>query len=134
MRAFLDTSLLVNAFTTRGLGADVLRRVMSEHELLTGEVNLAELQRALRDRIKLPARTIREIVHLLHEHEIIPRPEHQTDIEIPDPDDRCVLASAISGNADVLITGDKTLLDLSTNSPLLILDPRGFWDLVRQSS
>ena len=40
MRVFLDTNVLVSALTTRGLAADVFRLALSEHELLTGEVNL----------------------------------------------------------------------------------------------
>jgi predicted nucleic acid-binding protein len=49
LRGFLDTNVLVSAFATRGLCADVLRHVLTEHELLTGEVVLAELRRALRE-------------------------------------------------------------------------------------
>ncbi len=40
MKVFLDTNVLVSAFTTRGLSADLFRLVVAEHELLTGEVNL----------------------------------------------------------------------------------------------
>ena len=34
MRVFLDTNVLVAAFATRGLCADVFRLVLAEHELL----------------------------------------------------------------------------------------------------
>ena len=69
MRVFLDTNVLVSAFATRGLSADVFRLVLAEHELLTGEVNLAELRRVLRDRIGLPPPTIGAIEQLLRKRQ-----------------------------------------------------------------
>lgn len=43
-------------------------------------------------------------------------------------------ASAIAGRADVLVTGDPDLLDVASRAPLRIMDPRGFWELVRGSA
>lgn len=44
-----------------------------------------------------------------------------------------VLASALAAKADVLITGDKDLLEISDRvSDLLITDPRGFWNLAQK--
>ncbi len=133
MRVFLDTNVLVSAFATRGLSTDVFRLVLAEHELLTGEVNLAELRRVLRDRIALPPATIGAIEQLLREHTIIPKPDKPLPVPIRDPDDRWVLASAVAGHADVLVTGDKDLLQAAHPGPPRILDPRGFWELSRRS-
>ncbi len=133
MRVFLDTNVLVSAFATRGLSADVFRLVLAEHELLTGEVNLAELRRVLRDRIGLPPPTIDAIEQFLREHIIIPKPDKPLPVPIRDPDDRWVFASAVAGHADVLVTGDKDLLQVAHPGPLRILDPRGFWELSRRS-
>ncbi len=47
MRVFLDTNVLVSAFATRGLSADVFRRALAEHMLLTGEVVLRDLRLVL---------------------------------------------------------------------------------------
>ena len=132
MRVYLDTDVLVSAVATRGLSADMLRLVVAEHELLTGAVNLTELQRVLREKLRAPARTIRELVAFLENHTVIPKPKATLDVEVRDPDDRCVLASAVAGAADVLITGDRDVLDLGDRTPLPIVDPRGFWELVHQ--
>ncbi len=53
MRVCLDTNVLVAAFATRGLCADVFRTVLTEHDLVLGEVLLVELRRALRGKLKL---------------------------------------------------------------------------------
>ena len=74
MRVFLDTNVLVSAFATRGICADVLCVVLAEHTLVTGEVVLRELRRVRRTRIGLPPRAVREIDGFLREYEVVPRP------------------------------------------------------------
>lgn len=132
MRVFLDTNVLVAAFATRGLCEDVLRHVLAEHQLVTGEVVLTELQRVLSRRIKLPASSIDAILGFLREHEVVARPKKPSDLEIRDAADRWILASAHAARADVLVTGDRDLLDVATASPVAIVDPRGFWEMARK--
>ncbi|MBI4461085.1 MAG: putative toxin-antitoxin system toxin component, PIN family [Acidobacteria bacterium] len=131
MRVFLDTNVLVAAFATRGLCADVLREVLTAHELLVGEAVLAELERALTRRLRLPASVVEEILQFLREHEVVPKSKAPAAFPIRDPADRWILASALEGHADVLITGDRDLLDIA-QAPLRILDPRAFWELARR--
>jgi putative PIN family toxin of toxin-antitoxin system len=131
VRVFLDTNAIVSALTARGLSADVFRLTIAEHKLLTGEVNIKELRRVLRLRMRVPARHVDEIERLLREHTVIPVPERPSEIELRDPDDKWVLASAVAGAADVLVTGDKDLLSLSDAALLPVVSPRGFWELTR---
>lgn len=133
MRVFLDTNVLVSAFATRGLCADVVRHVLAEHVLVVAEVVLGELRRVLRQKFKLPAATIDEIEQFLREQDVVPKPKVPSSLELRDPDDRWVLASAIDGHADVLVSGDQDLLSLGSKSPLPIVDPRGFWTLLQQN-
>jgi putative PIN family toxin of toxin-antitoxin system len=133
LRVFLDTNVLVSAFATRGVCADVLRVVLAEHTLVCGEFVIEELCRALRTRIKLPPRIIEEIVALLREHEVTPRPAKRSPLPIRDPDDRWVLASAVDARADVLVTGDRDLLDVAAEAPIRIVEPRAFWELLRRT-
>ncbi|MBI2834438.1 MAG: putative toxin-antitoxin system toxin component, PIN family [Acidobacteria bacterium] len=133
MRVFLDTNALVAAFATRGLCADVMRAVLAEHELITGDVVRAELRDALETHIKLPATTVADIVALLRAQEVVPKPGKPSEVPARDPDDRRILASAIAGRADVLVTGDRDLLAVAEAVPLPILDPRGFWTLLSKA-
>ena len=134
MRVFLDTNVLVAAFATRGLCADVLRVVLAEHDLITGEVVLGELRDVLAKRLKLPPSTVADILALLRAQVVIPKPANPSSLPIRDPDDRWILASAVAGGADVLVTGDQDLLAIAAQAPLTILNPRGFWDRVRSPS
>lgn len=131
MRVFLDTNVLVAAFTTRGLCADLVRYVLAEHQLIVGEMVLDELRPVLARRFHLPAATITDIVDLLKQQEVIPKPAKPPRFSIRDPDDAWILASAIDGRCDVLVTGDADLLDVADQAPLPILSPRGFWEFAR---
>jgi uncharacterized protein len=93
--------------------------------LLTGEVNLSELRSVLRRRpFKVRPTRIEEIESELRDQTIVPKPLHPADLPVRDPDDRWVLASAIAGQADLLVTGDKDLLDIADRSSLPIVTPR----------
>ena len=131
MRVLLDTNVLVSAFTTRGLCADLFRLVLAEHELLSAEVVLQELERMLRTRFRVPSATVAEILTLLAGFETVAKPDSPSDIAVRDKDDAWVLASALAGRADVLITGDRDLLAVGDMHGLHILDPRGFWSLLK---
>jgi len=61
VRVFLDTNVLVAAFATRGLCADLLRAVLAEHELLSSATVVEELTRTLDEKIRVPEATVREI-------------------------------------------------------------------------
>lgn len=131
MRVCLDTNVLVAAFATRGLCADVLRAVLTEHELVLGDVILVELRRALRTKLRLPDDAMRSVEAMLAGFTPIPKPAAPADVKLRDPSDRWILATAIAGHADVLVTGDRDLLEVRGKAPVEILDPRSFWELLR---
>jgi uncharacterized protein len=133
VKVFFDTNVLISAFTTRGLSADLFRLVVAEHELLTGEVNLTEFRRVLRARFKVPPAEVVLVEDQLRTHTIVARPPAPSDLPLRDPDDAWVLASALAGGADLLVTGDKDLLSVVDQAPLPIVDPRGCWDRLRRA-
>ena len=131
MRVCLDTNVLVAAVAARGLAADVVRLILAEHDLLVPEVVLGELQRVLATKLKLPAARVTELDTFLREHKVIPKPARLLEVEVRDRADAWVLASAVAGHADLLVTGDQDLLVLGRRAPLPVVDPRGFWTLAR---
>ena len=132
MRVFLDTNVLVSSFATRGLSADVVRLLLAEHELLTGEVVLEETRRVLTEKFGVPEEKVDEIERLLRQRHVEPIPNSGPPVEVRDPDDEVVLASAISAEAEALVTGDSDLLDIADQvESLQIMTPRTFWEEVR---
>ena len=130
MRVCLDTNVLVAAFAARGLCADILRSCLTEHDLVIGEVHLEELRRAFTKKLRLPPDRVEAAEAVFSDPEIVPKPLAPHPISIRDTDDAWILATAIDGNADVLVTGDDDLLSIANLSPIKIVKPREFWELL----
>ena len=133
MKVFLDTNVLISAFAARGLCADLMRLLLAEHEVLTGEINLTEFRCVLVERFKAPTAHADLAESLLREQTIVPKPSGLLSIEVRDPDDGWVLASAVAGGAQLLVTGDQDLLVIADRAPLPILAPRQAWEHLRGS-
>lgn len=132
MKVFLDTNVLISAFTARGLCADLFRYVIAEHEILTGEVNLLELRRILATHFHASEAQMVLAENLLKDQTIVSRPAQPSAVPMRNPDDAWVLASAVVAAADLLVTGDKDLLSLGADAPIPILTPRAAWERLRQ--
>ena len=133
MKIFADTNVLVSAFTARGLCADLIEVILADHQLMTGEVVLGELKRVLKKKLKIPESKVSDVVKFLRNHHVEPTPDNPSKVKVRDEDDRWILESAIRAKADILVTGDKDLLDISKKVPQLrIISPRGFWELLQK--
>jgi putative PIN family toxin of toxin-antitoxin system len=132
VKVALDTNVLVSAVATRGLCADILQATLAEHDLVLSDVVFAELTRVLRRKMRVPAGTVRELEALLRSQATVIADAPALPLALRDASDLLVLAAALSGGADVLVTGDRDLLDIVAAAPIPILTPRGFWDLLRR--
>jgi len=133
LRVYLDTNVLVAAFATRGLCADVFRLVLAEHELIISPALIEEVTRTLTKKIHVSDQVVREVVAFLRAAgSTVGGAPELPPIAVRDPDDAVILGEALSGGADVLVTGDRDLLVLGEVGALRILDPRGFWELIRR--
>lgn len=132
MRILPDTNVLISAFATRGLCADLLREIIERHELVCAEYVLGELERILRTKLKVPDHLVQHQLRSLRRYTVVPPVPPPPEIEIRDPDDLLVLGSAMAAPVDVLVTGDRDLLTIADRiSPLRIVDPRGLWEMIR---
>lgn len=131
MRVFLDTNVLVSAFATRGLCAEVLELVLLDHDLIVGRNVLREFDKALRGKLKVGPERARELVDFIAD-------DAASTIETSDPvqgaridiADARVLGEALAGHADCFVTGDAALLRLGAVSGVRILGPRDFWEML----
>ena len=133
MRVFLDTNVLASAAATRGLCADVLREVFSYHELVISSLVLVELKRVLKRKFGLTDAPVEELILLLQQDAILAEPGPEFRENLHDRDDVPILSAAVSGEADVFITGDKELLNLRRVEKMEILSPRQFWEKLASS-
>lgn len=136
MKVVLDTNVLVSAFLrNKGKPAQILAQ-NSEFELLICEGILAELTDVLsRPRIR------RKEPYLEHRvHEYLERVRASSvritiaEVEniIPqDPPDNTVLACAVEGGADYLVSGNRHLLDLKQHRSVKIIMPAQFLEILQ---
>ena len=136
MRVLLDTNVLASAFGSRGLCADVLRVILSEHELVTGEVVIEELGRALIKKFGMPADIVSGYERFLRGYHVEPKPRQLPNLDLSERADLMVVGSALALNAkaEFLVTGDHEMLALKEMPQgLRIISPREFWNLAART-
>ncbi|RLJ63695.1 putative toxin-antitoxin system toxin component, PIN family [Sulfurisoma sediminicola] len=131
MKVFLDTNVLASALATRGLCAELFEFVLAEHELVASAELLAELERILTAKLRIPAAVTAGFISLIAESSEVVREPGPIPDGIPDPDDAPLIAAALAGGAKCFVTGDKALLDLGAVAAMPILSPRQFWERTR---
>lgn len=131
MRVFLDANVVVSAFATRGLCADVMRDVLAHHLLVASADLFREVEKALREKLRVPEDVAGDAVGLLREFAVLVEPAGEVDLPISDPADRSLIAAALEGGADLFVTGDRELLALGRAGGTAILAPRAFWERVK---
>jgi predicted nucleic acid-binding protein len=137
LRVFLDSNVVLSAFfSDRGAPSrilDVLAARLPPLHPLIGEYNLLEIERNLGKRLPQAQPLVRALIERLG-FEIIPLPSLQAVkpwIPAVAAKDAPVIASAVDGRANVLVTGDKRDL-LGLNDPRIpfpILLPAAFLDV-----
>ena len=130
-RVCLDSNVLIAAFASRGLCADLLRLVLTDHHLVAPEVVAEEVCRILSKKFKITPSALSAVEAVLERCEIVPAGVEPSPVSIRDPDDELVLAGALAGGAQILISGDADLLSVAAQSPIPILSPRAFMTLTR---
>ena len=111
MRIVLDTNVLVSALIAgSGPPGRVLAAIRRERlTLVTSEAQLAELRNVLtRDRLR-PYLRSEDAEDLMRNLEVTGEVAADLpDVDAsPDPDDNPILATAIAGRADLIVSGDK---------------------------
>jgi uncharacterized protein len=131
VRFVLDTNLLVSGVIATGLPRRLVDGAKAgEFELCTSEVLLAELLDVL-SRGKFAARleqaglTPLGIVDDLRRIAVIVAPVDTPRVVLTDPDDDHVIAAAVTGQADLIASGDKRdLLPMGSFQSILIVTAR----------
>jgi putative PIN family toxin of toxin-antitoxin system len=133
LKVYLDTNVVVSAVATRGVCADLLHVILAEHELVLGETVLTEMRRVLRRKIGLSRDTIGELETFLRRQSTVVTAREAVSTTTLDAADAAVLAEAATAAVDLLVTGDRDLLEVA-DSPVTIVSPRGLWERLRSAS
>jgi len=131
MKVVLDTNVIVAAFATRGLCAELFEVCLIKCKIVLSEYILSEVAEKLITKIHLPQSIVEEILQFLKEHAQIVKPEMIESFILKDKKDIPIIGTALSGNAQFLITGDKELLSLREYRNIEILSSRKFWERLK---
>lgn len=132
LRIVLDTNVWYSAIVHGGNAeAAVLYSLENAEVVLSVEI-VDELYDLLRNFLKVPYRWLNGFMRLLEEvSEVVANDSAATvETEVRDPKDMHVLAAAVSGDVQVIITGDKDLLALEQDE-LLILNAADFISIAK---
>ncbi|MDD3543912.1 MAG: putative toxin-antitoxin system toxin component, PIN family [Kiritimatiellae bacterium] len=129
MRVSLDTNVIASATAARGLCADLFRTVIEFHQLVVSDHLLEEIKRILGDKFHAPLELVEDLVCLLKQDAVRASVLPLADLRLRDPADIAIVSSAINGNADLLVTGDKEIVGLAQVGRLRIVTPRQFWEI-----
>jgi len=130
VKVLLDANVVVAAFAAHGLCEALFEVCLDAHDLIISEALIAEIDKNLRKKIKLPSSTVSSIIDLLRENSQLYQPNPVQTDACRDPKDLHILGLAEAGGASCIVTGDKDLLILREFKRCKILTPRQFSDLI----
>jgi putative PIN family toxin of toxin-antitoxin system len=127
----LDTNVLLAGLGTRGLCEALVAACLRDHTVIMSQHIIDEFSRHYQNKFKISAEQTAWVIQMLTAHA-----ERVTPAELPadafsDPDDLPVLGTAIAGQADCLVTGDREMLKLGVFRSVAILSPRAFYERLR---
>jgi putative PIN family toxin of toxin-antitoxin system len=131
MRAVFDTNVIVSGLVSaHGLPAQLLALgLMGAFDLVLSEHILSETERTLAEpyfRQRLTAEDSESNLALLRREAVIVEITAQVQGVAPSPADDLVLATALSANAEYLVTGDRGLQSVGAYQGSVIVSPRDF--------
>lgn len=126
MRIVLDTNVLIAAFISRGVCHELLEHCVLHHALVSSEFILAEVQEKLLDKFKFTAERVSELDALLRSRMEIVAPTSLPSPVCRELDDDNILAAAVAGNCEYIVTGDKDLLVRKQFGRIAIISPSDF--------
>jgi uncharacterized protein len=133
VRVVLETNVFIAAVVADGLCRDLVRLRVLPRTLITSEPLLHELRTVLRAKFAVDPVELPLLAQLNEEAEIVTPAELRGRV-CRDEDDDVVLATALAGKADVIVTGDEDLLVLKKFRGIEILSPRQFLELLDRTS
>lgn len=113
MKVVFDTNVLVAALVfPGGRGEAAVRRILDEQDqLVLSKPILDELLGVLARKFSRDAEELARVALFLSDLSLAVRPRKRLHVVKDEPDNR-VLECAVAGRADMIVTGDKNLLEL----------------------
>lgn len=127
MRILYDTNVLIAMLSRRDAILAFKKQLENGVVHVSSPFILAEVEAVLVKKLKLTKQKAKATVRLLERQSVIVDPKKIEKL-CRDPFDDYVLAAAVSGKVDYLVTADKDLLVLEKHGKVVIIHPKDFRD------
>ncbi len=125
MRVVFDTNVVVSGVVAEGLCREIVESHLPDHEPILSRWLWEELVSALREKFGLEADEL-PVLGLYRRLATWVEPSPLGAPVCRDPDDDWVLATALAGEAQAIVSGDRDLIALRDHRGVAILSPRRF--------
>lgn len=128
IRIVFDTNVYIAALLRPGLSEELVKRgLKGEFKIITSESILQELEQKLREKSGFASEQINILLaEIRSKAEIIHTELSQSPTASRDPNDQHILACALGGKAQLIITLDQDLLVLKNWQKIGIIHPKTF--------
>lgn len=135
LRVVLDTNVYLSAFVfPHGKVGTVWRLALQRRYIVvTSPFIVRELMRKLREKFVYGEAIREQIKRKVIKHAEVFQEKKIPTVIAEDPDDNHILACALAGKADCIVSGDKDLLRLKTFEGIAIVTPLEFLRILGES-
>lgn len=127
IKAVLDTNVIISAIFWRGSPYKVMKKALQkEFVFVTSTDILEEVSERLENKFNLPPEEIGRLMDILLSYSSLINPTTKVNAVKADEKDNMIVECAIDGKADVIVTGDRHLLDLEDYKSIKIISPTDF--------
>ncbi len=128
MKIVLDTNVILSALITQGLSSRILDLCIDKHVLFISPWIIDEVLNKLDVKFNIPQKEIKKVNNFLLNAFHLIEPKGKIPTLCKDKDDNNILFLAQFTNSELIITGDKDLLELNNFNNCKIINPRTFME------
>ncbi len=126
MRVVLDTNVLVSAIVFGGPPGRLVELAAEGHlQLVLSPPLIHELREVLRRKFGFSDAAAYQAETILRRISILVEPQREVAILSEDPEDNRVLEAALASDAEIIVSGDRHLLNLENFGTIPIMSARG---------
>ena len=130
----IDTNVLVSALIKNGKSRKLVLKLLKEHTVIVSNQLLAELADVIsRDKFSVTSSQVDRFISILARNAKMVSVHCISKVILEDPNDDMILATALIGKANYIISGDKHLLKIASYNKLKIVSVTEFINKIQQT-
>jgi len=127
IKTVLDTNVFISALFWRGAPYRVVEQGLGgAFIMVTSQDIIQEIGRTLTRKFGFPLEDTREFLKTIVLSSYVVSPTEKLYVVEADPDDDKIIECAIAGDASLIVSGDRHLLDMKKYRSIVIISPQDF--------